>query len=242
MKENKGSLLEVLSILSNVTMDMVMSLIKEMNLYGETARESVRFLNLRPEKQSFDCTVFSSDNLRLGSATISHHPLAAETISLSVYVSDITKYKAGATNHDSLIGEINHFRNSWGLEPIVFEPAKNLIWDENQYQWVRDPEEELEIKSKNEPESGVPMAEAPANSAVMEKSTVAPAKRKRKIAISEKQQPKAFDKPQSTVYFRLDVKKVKVETDGTKIGNMTFVDCHGNRFVFEKTKPYYYAF
>jgi len=114
-KENKNGLLEVLNILSNVTMDMLMSLIKEMNLYKETARESIRFLNLKPDAIVYNVEVYQED-LKLGSTTIGGHPLTTEYLGFEIYVSDITKYKGGAANHESVLAQINHKNNKIAIE------------------------------------------------------------------------------------------------------------------------------
>lgn len=120
-KENKEGLLEVLNILSNITMDMLISLIKEMNLYKETARQSIRFLNLKPDSTSYNVEVYQND-LKLGSGNCRSHPLTAEFAHIEIYASDLAKYTVGATNHDALVAQIN-FRNKKVSESVneVFE-------------------------------------------------------------------------------------------------------------------------
>jgi hypothetical protein len=233
LKENKKGLVEVLSILSNVTMDMLMSLIKEMNLYSETARQAVRFLNLRPEKQIFDVVVYSSENIRLGSTTYSSHPLASEKISLNIYSSDITKYRNGATNHESIILEANMFRASMGEEELPVEiPNSEKVWSEDDGEWIAIPKTEFEKEKESKVKD--------------EKSSItlslAPVKTRKRVLKNSSNKAVPREIPRGTLYYSIDVKKCKIESDGANVGSMTFTDWLGNRFVFEKTKPYYYEF
>lgn len=130
LKENKDGLLEVLNILSNVTMDMLISLIKEMNLYKESARESIRYLNLKPDRTSFEIEGYYK-GLKLGYGDIDYHPLTTEEISIRLYCRDFTKYVDGASNHDNVVAEVNSWkrRNSLPVDE-VFDKANISVANE----------------------------------------------------------------------------------------------------------------
>lgn len=90
-KNNKKDLQHVLNILGNVTMDILMSLISEMNRYDETATEAVKYLNLKPEDSMYKIEVFQGKT-RLGDTTIDYHPLAQEEFTVEILVDDVSKY------------------------------------------------------------------------------------------------------------------------------------------------------
>lgn len=90
-KEHKVGLLEVLNILGTVTMDILMSLIKEMNMYEESAKEAVKYLNLKPESNSYDVEVLQGAVI-LGTTTLGFHPLTNEEFNIEFYCSDSSKY------------------------------------------------------------------------------------------------------------------------------------------------------
>lgn len=154
IKENRDGLVEVLNILSNVTMDMLMSLIKEMNLYKETARESIRFLNLKPDSINYNVDVYQN-NLKLGSTTIHGHPLTTESLYFEVYISDISKYKEGAVNHDAIIAQINHKKN---------KHKASLEGSAQKGKFINNPSEVSETQKTEEPCEESPATDSTSNS------------------------------------------------------------------------------
>lgn len=105
-QDDKKELMEVLNVLGTITMDILVSLIKEMNLYKETAREAIKCLNLKPESSMYEVNIFQSE-AELGKTRIHHHPLTSEFINLGVSI-DVSKYKSGAINHRTLV---NNYKN-----------------------------------------------------------------------------------------------------------------------------------
>lgn len=235
-KDNKPGLLEVLNILGSITMDVLMSLIKEMNLYKETARQSVRFLNMRPDKQSYDVVAFH-DNVRLGSTSVSRHPLTTQTVSVELYASDLTRYKRGATNHDSIMWEINEYRSRIGLKPLPI--LKSDV--------PGNDDDELFNSSAGEmggEETSYDAAQLPAKAYEYRPEAVAVGEPSPEEPLTE-QEPVAIARdvqiPSGRVYFSLDTSNAKttVKTEGGKI---TINDGFGNRFEFTKSEPFYFAF
>lgn len=90
-KEHKEGLMEVLDILSDVTMDMLISLIGEMNLYKEEARDAIKFLNLKPDSVKFTCKLFK-DNTLVADQIIHYHPLTQENLDIEFWVQDMSPY------------------------------------------------------------------------------------------------------------------------------------------------------
>ncbi len=90
-KEDREDLLKVLNILGDITMDILMSLIREMNMYEETASEAVKYLNLKPESNSYDVKVYQGKE-KLGDCFIDEHPLTQEEISVEFYLDDSSRY------------------------------------------------------------------------------------------------------------------------------------------------------
>lgn len=105
-QDNKKGLVETLNILGTVTMDILVSLIKEMNLYKETARESIKYLNLKPESSLYEIELFEGE-YALGKARVNQHPLTAEFLDFSMQV-DMYKYKSGAHNHAGLMSSLKY--------------------------------------------------------------------------------------------------------------------------------------
>lgn len=89
--ENKEGLISVLNVLGTITMDILISLIREMNMYKETANESIKYLNLKPESNMYDVEIFQGKE-RLGSTSIHSHPLMDEELSVEFLIDDIRKY------------------------------------------------------------------------------------------------------------------------------------------------------
>ncbi|MEK6828862.1 MAG: AAA family ATPase [Nanoarchaeota archaeon] len=84
-KENKKELKNMLNILGRITMDILVSLIREMNLYNETPAQSLEFLNIRPDDTSYKVDVFlegssvgtqAAEEEFMGRGIIDKHPLS----------------------------------------------------------------------------------------------------------------------------------------------------------------------
>ena len=67
-------LIDVLDVLGMVSMDILVSLINEMNKYNETAKEAVKYLNVRAEKSDYSVTIII-DGVKVGSTSSRNHPL-----------------------------------------------------------------------------------------------------------------------------------------------------------------------
>lgn len=88
-KDHKKELLEVLDIVGIVNMDILLSLINEMNLYGESAKQSVKELNILPDSRTtFDADVFYRGEYQ-GQLYLSESPLLTQEIDVGhVYGSE----------------------------------------------------------------------------------------------------------------------------------------------------------
>lgn len=76
-------LMEVLNIIGIVTMDILLSLIREMNLYNESPKEAIKYLNIKPDESQYKYTIFKyKENEKLGETIEYRHPLANEDFSL----------------------------------------------------------------------------------------------------------------------------------------------------------------
>jgi hypothetical protein len=78
-KSQVSGLIDVLDILGMVSMDILVSLINEMNKYDETAKEAVKYLNVRAEKLDYSVTIMV-DGVKVGSTSIRNHPLRTKNI------------------------------------------------------------------------------------------------------------------------------------------------------------------
>ena len=67
-------LIDVLDVLGMVSMDILVSLINEMNKYNETAKEAVKYLNIRADKLDYIVTIIV-DGVKVGSTSSRNHPL-----------------------------------------------------------------------------------------------------------------------------------------------------------------------
>lgn len=214
-KENKNGLLEVISILGNITMDTLTALIAEMNLYEETAREAIKEVNLRPERVSYDVEVFNKSNVSIGSTWISEHPLTNEQLSLNIYCSDITNYSGGAYNHDSVLAELlKYYKNKKVAKTSAEgegEEESEEIYDEESGDYISSKEQSSELAEIAE--------------------------------LSEMNFSGDLYKKQAGLYKRIDYRlainevKVKQSKEGIDI-----VDTFGNTFKFKKSKTYSYTF
>ena len=78
-KSQVSGLIDVLDILGMVSMDILVSLVNEMNKYNETAKEAVKYLNVRAENLDYSVTIIF-DGVKVGATSIRNHPLRAKDI------------------------------------------------------------------------------------------------------------------------------------------------------------------
>ena len=211
-KEHKDSVMEVINILGNATMDTLTALIFEMNLYGEAGRSAIKELNLKPDRVSFDVEILNKDNIKLGSTYCLNHPLTSETLSLEVYCQDITNYKGGAHNHDSILAEMLKYysakKNAAKGEPVHVDDSDNN-YDEETGEY---------IDTTNTKVEGI------AELADLQFSDK-----------MEKRQSGLYKR----IDFRINVNEVQINQSKEGI---EMVDKCGNKFQFKKSKPYSYTF
>lgn len=222
IKEHKEELMDVIGILTDVTMDMLISLIGEMNLYKEPARESIRLLNLRPESKNFEVEVFNKNNVKIGTGTIGHHPLVHENLHVEIYCSDILNYKGGASNHDNIVATIVRYYQKSQIEASknkaeIKEVAMEKLSSEDA-EYMDDSELIKHASSITEEFAGV---------AELADLKFTP------DALNAK------NTHSSWVNYNLDIKELKVlkGQDDIKI-----VDDFGNTFKFKKAKTYTFTF
>ncbi|MCA9749413.1 MAG: AAA family ATPase, partial [Romboutsia sp.] len=77
-KSKKKELIEVLNILSSVSMDVLLHLIQEMNYYEESARQAVKHLNIQVEHTTFDVRLYF--NGKLYHSKVNYNPLTSKYI------------------------------------------------------------------------------------------------------------------------------------------------------------------
>lgn len=216
IKENKDGLLEILNILSDVTMDMLISLIKEMNLYQETARESVRYLNLRPERVNYNIEVFYK-GLKLGASDMNGHPMTKQSLSFDIYCYDLSRYEKGASNHLELIASLNHWKKKSKL--------------------LSAPEEVQEINTDYDSKENVKetkCVEIP--SAECEKSSESS---KEKLKSDTQNEVYDTDAPAGYIRYELNLSECKVNYGDNEIN---IEDGLGTKIVFSKTQYYSFSF
>jgi hypothetical protein len=219
-KDHKNGLLEVISILGNITMDTLTALIAEMNLYKETAREAIKEVNLRPEKVSYDVEVINKENVSLGTTWVSEHPLAQELLSLNVYCSDITSYKGGASNHDSVLAELlKYYKSKKVVKATVAKKSEHDSEDDSGEE-IYDEESGDYIPGK---EQGAELSEI--------------------AELSDMNFTSDLFKKQAGLYkrieFRLSIEDIEVKQSKEGID---ILDTYGNTFKFKKSKNYSYSF
>lgn len=74
-KSFKNELLEVLQILNIINMDSLVTLIKEINMYNETPKVALKYLNLAPEVDRFEVDVYQNGEKIKDSEFYYDHPL-----------------------------------------------------------------------------------------------------------------------------------------------------------------------
>lgn len=85
-KEHEKSLMELINILSNISMDVLIHIIDEMNLYDEAPLDAVRHLNVQVEHSEFDVLMFINGKRHMGK--IHYNPLTVKHIWVSYKETD----------------------------------------------------------------------------------------------------------------------------------------------------------
>ncbi|MDC7248619.1 MAG: AAA family ATPase [Sphaerochaetaceae bacterium] len=80
-KDREKELMELVNILSNISMDVLLHIIEEMNLYNESPLESVRMLNVQVEHSEFDVLMYIKGKRHI--AKIHYNPLTTKYIWVS---------------------------------------------------------------------------------------------------------------------------------------------------------------
>jgi SpoVK/Ycf46/Vps4 family AAA+-type ATPase len=78
-KENAEELVEITKALGNISFDSLMTIIDEMNLYGETAREVIKHLNINVEYTNYEVVLLVKSS-RFSSSYFGHPLAAAEYV------------------------------------------------------------------------------------------------------------------------------------------------------------------
>jgi len=92
-KEHKSELIRLLDIAGLITVDMLMAIIREMNMYDESPKEAIELLNIKPESAIYKVEVFEierkiggkEDEEMVGSSFMHHHPLGNGMLKFQYY-------------------------------------------------------------------------------------------------------------------------------------------------------------
>ena len=86
-KNHKDEILNIFSYLGDVSMDIVMSLIDECNLYAlESPKDLIKDLNIKPESNNWDYSVFDIKEKKIVHKGIyDYHPLSFKEFNFSYY-------------------------------------------------------------------------------------------------------------------------------------------------------------
>lgn len=78
-KDYRTELTDVIDLLGGVTMDVLLAIIAEVNMYNESPRVAVKHLNIKPESQNYELKLYIKDKL-ITSEYTSYHPLSNEKL------------------------------------------------------------------------------------------------------------------------------------------------------------------
>lgn len=107
-KNNSEELIEICQIIGEISVDALISLTNEMNRYDETARESLKHLNIKPQKHRYEVVLLINNKKYIGN--YEGHPLVNEE-SLIYYKKDSESwwssesYKFNPRHFDITFGE-----------------------------------------------------------------------------------------------------------------------------------------
>lgn len=115
-KTKKEALIQLVHVLSNISMDVLLHLIEELNFYGETPLEAVRTMNIQVEHTEFDVMMYIDGKRR--TSKIYYNPLTVKRIYLSYrekderdmerwryYEGDTDQMKVEAVNGDFIFSD-----------------------------------------------------------------------------------------------------------------------------------------
>lgn len=134
-KTNAQHLKDLVQLMSTVSVDNLLTLIDEMNMYKETALESVRKLNIQVEHSEFDVILFIKG--RRFVSRVHYNPLVTQTLFIS-YKDDSentgyfgrTKYYECSTDEMTyeVVDKEFHFKDKENNE-LIFIPAKEFNFE-----------------------------------------------------------------------------------------------------------------
>lgn len=134
-QERASQVMNLILLMSTVSVDNLLSLIDEMNIYDETALESVRKLNIHVEHTEFDVILFIKG--RRFVSRVHYNPLITHTLFIS-YKDDSentgyygrTKYYECSTDEMTyeVVDKEFHFKDKEGNE-LIFIPAKEFNFE-----------------------------------------------------------------------------------------------------------------
>ena len=87
-KANRDDLNRVLSIINTVSMDIVTSRIHEMNVFDETAKESIKYMGIQPEGNHFTLKIYHPSGKLIGKTWPDKHPLIGDHHSFDLNITD----------------------------------------------------------------------------------------------------------------------------------------------------------
>ena len=131
-KENANELIDVLDILGVVSMDVLNALITEMNKYGETAKEAVKYLNIKPDNIEYSVEIIINND-KIASTSLKTHPLNNPDIYIDYYNINtkqwedinITVSKWEVIRNDKTIIMNNNGINT----QVIFKPKKKETFE-----------------------------------------------------------------------------------------------------------------
>jgi hypothetical protein len=114
-KEHKKEIREIYAILTNMSMDILISLIWECNEYGENPRKAIQHLNITPENNYYDQTI-TYKGTKMYAGQWNGHPLIEKGIYLEFDVKEAQHVKELGTD--------------WFSDSILLEDCEKSIEDE----------------------------------------------------------------------------------------------------------------
>lgn len=106
-KDYKDELIEICQVIGSISVDSLIALINEMNNYSETARESLKHLNIKPQNHVYEVILLINNKKYIGSLT--GHPLVSDE-SLIYYKKDVESW----WSNESYKFSPRHFEVSFG--------------------------------------------------------------------------------------------------------------------------------
>jgi hypothetical protein len=88
-KSKSAELYDIIDIMGVISMDLLVGIITEINMYGEKPKEAVKFLNIRPEDSTYNISIMI-DGVKVGSTSTRNHPLRIDSTYIE-YLHSVTK-------------------------------------------------------------------------------------------------------------------------------------------------------